>query len=936
MKVIPLFILGLITVVFVNGQTTYRPRTENYSRQDYHAASQNWSLAEGKEGFIYAANHLGLLEYDGVSWKFYPMPEGKVTRAVAVGKNGRIYTGGYMELGYWKRNVTGDLEYTSLDDLARPFFFPNIEFWSIIPNGDKVYFYSFSRILVLEDNKISMIDFDGYSDFISEVNGDIYFNIRNRGIFKLNGDTPEAFIMDDQLKDKNLRFLLPEKNGQFLVGTNSNGLYIVTGNSIKEWNPEFNEYFKKTLLNKGIVTSRGYYILGTISDGIVALDKDGKELFHLNITNGLQDNTVLGLLEDSSGNVWLALDMGIDFVTIPKNRSYSVKLFPGIGAVYDAAKKGNDFYLATNQGLMYRPYNQADTPFKLVPGTLGQVWDCYTSGNNILVGQNEGTFLVNGGKAKQISSVSGGFSLTEDLENPGYLIQSTYNNLAYFKPENGGYVFKNRIQNFSDLIRYIEMDYKGYLWASQLYRGIYKLELNARRDSVIKETYYGEKSVFHKDNNINVFKLEDRIVFTTGEKLYTYDDLKDSIVLYRRLNEALGEFQKATRIIAGPNHHYWLISDKSIGLFDFRNNNIQLIKFYPVAIFKNLLIQNFQNIYPLSERSAILCLENGYALLDATEPDFDYMIQDKQPTIRSMTAGGRIGVPKRLPVGNTNIILKYNKNNLQIQYSFPVYTTTELKFRYLMKGLDNAWSQSFEKPIFNFNRLPNGNYTLLVKAADDWGNESRPSQLKIKVLQPWYLSTFAKICIAIIVLLISLVLRQNTINQTRKREKRKQEEKEKELIRLRNEKLRNDVEFKSKELANSTIAMVKKNEFLMELKELLKIHKEQLGSRYPDKYYFSLTDKIDKNIASSDDWQLFETNFERAHEQFLDKLRNQFTDLTPSDLKLCAFLRMNLASKEIAPLLGVSVRGVENHRYRLRKKMELDNDENLTKYLMTF
>jgi DNA-binding CsgD family transcriptional regulator len=173
------------------------------------------------------------------------------------------------------------------------------------------------------------------------------------------------------------------------------------------------------------------------------------------------------------------------------------------------------------------------------------------------------------------------------------------------------------------------------------------------------------------------------------------------------------------------------------------------------------------------------------------------------------------------------------------------------------------------------------------------------------------------------------------IRQTQKREKLQHEEREKELIRVRNEKLRNEVEHKSKELANSTMSIIKKNEFLLELKDIINNQKTELGSRYPDKYYNYLNDKIDKNISNQDDWQIFETNFERAHEQFFTKIKEAYPELTSSDLRLCAYLRMNLSSKEIAPLLGISVRGVENHRYRLRKKLYLEHDESLTDTILS-
>jgi DNA-binding CsgD family transcriptional regulator len=130
------------------------------------------------------------------------------------------------------------------------------------------------------------------------------------------------------------------------------------------------------------------------------------------------------------------------------------------------------------------------------------------------------------------------------------------------------------------------------------------------------------------------------------------------------------------------------------------------------------------------------------------------------------------------------------------------------------------------------------------------------------------------------------------------------------------------------------MAIIKKNEFLMNMKELIQHQKEELGSRYPDKYYEKLVQKIDENITSQDNWKVFDANFNKTHEQFMKKLKDNYQDLTPSDLRLCAFLRLNLASKEIAPLLGISVRGVENHRYKLRKKLNLEADGNLTDFII--
>jgi DNA-binding NarL/FixJ family response regulator len=81
---------------------------------------------------------------------------------------------------------------------------------------------------------------------------------------------------------------------------------------------------------------------------------------------------------------------------------------------------------------------------------------------------------------------------------------------------------------------------------------------------------------------------------------------------------------------------------------------------------------------------------------------------------------------------------------------------------------------------------------------------------------------------------------------------------------------------------------------------------------------------------------VFEMNFNQVHEQFFKKLKADFPELTPGDLKLAAYLKMNLSSKEIAPLLNISIRSVENKRYRLRRKLNLEEEENLTEFMLRY
>ncbi|MGQ7869340.1 triple tyrosine motif-containing protein [Sunxiuqinia sp. sy24] len=903
---------------------------KSFSKDTYQASNQNWAVDRSPNGFLYFANHGGLLEFDGVDWKLYQLPNETNLRSVRAVSDSLIYTSGYRELGYWLTDYTGLLQYHSLNELVAQYFSDNEEFWNIAIQDDAVYFHSFNSVLVYRNKQIKAIRLPGFSNTMHRVRNEILLAVQDQGIFKIENGQTVPYIQSPFFKGIMVRFILPYGDNQIMLGTNSNGIFICDGQSIEEWNPDWTDYFKKNEVNRGFFDQQGRLIIGTLLDGILIFEKDGSLSTSYNTSKGLQNNTVLGITTDQFNNIWVALDSGIDFISNDRPNGFKIELLPDIGAVYDAAVFENQIYLGTNQGLFSRSLSDDQADYELVPETQDQVWDIQTFNNHLFAGHNAGTLLIKGGKHQFISNQSGGFSIRQDPMKAGYLLESTYSNIIRIKQEGDSYVQDGVIKGFFDLIRYIEIDHLGDIWASHMRRGIYRLQLNEKRDSVINRTYYGEHSVFQKDHSVHVFKVENRIVFTTEDLLYTYNDLADSILPYDFLNEQLGDFTASKRIIAAPDHHYWFITGEQLGLFKIFNNTIEPIKTYPRSLFSgNELIEDYENILPLTANKAIVCLENGIAQLDAAVTDTASVIEAFQPKLRELKLTTSRGETTRGSIYSQKILIKYKYHNLNLRYSFPHFTHKPIYFQSYLKGLDQDWSEKSTEPRFNFDRLPAGNYELLVKAIDQWENESQVHSLSFKVAQPWYLTNYARITYLLLFIAALLGVRAWGIQQTRQKERLAHDKREKELIRLRNEKLRDEIQHKSKELANSTMSIIKKNEFLLEIKEIVSKQKEQLGTRFPDKYYNHLNRQIDKNMSSDDDWQLFETNFERAHEQFLNKIKSMYPELTAKDLRLCAFLRMNLSSKEIAPLLGISVRGVENHRYRLRKKMSLDHDEKL-------
>ena len=147
--------------------------------------------------------------------------------------------------------------------------------------------------------------------------------------------------------------------------------------------------------------------------------------------------------------------------------------------------------------------------------------------------------------------------------------------------------------------------------------------------------------------------------------------------------------------------------------------------------------------------------------------------------------------------------------------------------------------------------------------------------------------------------------------------------------------MQKEITSKSQQLSNIAINVVRKNEILEEIRDELQQVKAVMGQQLPTLHYNKLLHSIERNVSGKEDWKLFEDNFNEVHNEFFKRLKENNPSITPSELRLAACLRMNLATKEMAPALGISVRGVEIKRYRLRKKLGLDNDANLSEYMMS-
>jgi DNA-binding CsgD family transcriptional regulator len=333
-------------------------------------------------------------------------------------------------------------------------------------------------------------------------------------------------------------------------------------------------------------------------------------------------------------------------------------------------------------------------------------------------------------------------------------------------------------------------------------------------------------------------------------------------------------------------------------------------------------------------------LEDGYALIPKYKFENTFLrnniFSPLLSELKAQSKDGKTVILNWVNNGKTEgVEIPPSGYNLSVKFGFPSFESGVL-FRFRLIGWQDNWSSWQVLRSLNWNNLSPGDYILEIQA-----NVS-PKKLRVPifVLPQWYQTVFFKVgmiflSISLLFFLLKTYLKSIEIRH-QKQIKKKEFELEQQVVKAKNEQLEADNLNKSRELANATFTLIHKNESLLSVKEELDIMKSESSSKLFDGHYKKLISILDNQLENEKDWQIFESNFNEVHDIFFKKLKHQFPDLTPGDLKLAAYLKMNLSSKEIAPLLNISIRGVENKRYRLRKKMNLEEDDNLTNFMIDY
>ena len=925
----------LLLIFTINVFPINKPHIINIYREKYHAANKNWAIGQDENGTMYFGNDVGLLEYDGIEWKLSQLPKSRLVRSLAVLSDKTVFTGGYEEFGRWDRDISGQLKYTSLSDGLNKSVLKNNDFWKIWVVKDKVYFQSFTSIFVYDQDGLRQISPGDSFLFLAKVGEQLIVQKMGGALYLLNEERLDKIEGSDFFNNTDVRVILPYTKGGYLLGTATKGIYIYDGKSFSEWNKSLSSITSTKELNCGILTSRGTYYLGTILDGIYEVNEQGEILNQISSENMLQNNTILSLYEDNLNNIWAALDRGIAYIQYIENMSCFTDIGGNTGAVYDATIWNNKFFIGTNQGAFYIDEKDmsATNPLsnmKLINGTQGQVWSFSIIDDKLYCGHNRGIKAIDKNMQVTVPYQSAGVYdiIKTTFGNRDVLLLSTYVSLAILDNTTGK---SHHLSAISEPIVKSEIDHLGNIWLEHANRGIYRCQISENLENIEYYSYYGGDSNDGLPYKMKMFKVGGRIVLLGNDKFYTYDDIADSIVPNAILNECFVNIRDLKRVVAIDKNTFWALAGSSIYKFSYDGYRAQILESYNLGM--NLsLVNSYENISVVNDSISIVCLDNGYLLYDKSKYGGDTHFKLLSPYLESLQIADTHGKFSYINLSEpAEIPSKYN--NVTFYFSVQDMFASNYAVQYMLKGVDNEWSTPQRINKVSYARLAEGRYSLMIRSVDNIGNFSDTVSYEFEVLPPWYNTTWAYMVYILIFVTISYIVWLLILRRYRNLHLQKIRFRETKRLRILADELQNEIEQKKAELLTQTSSIVHKNELLLKIKDIVSdLDLKNKGNISSNQKINAL---LNNNLNSDDDWKMFLIKFEEKHTGFFKRLKELYPQLTNTDLRLCACLRLNLETKEIASLMNLSIRTVENNRYRLRKKLNIASTQNLIEFFLS-
>ena len=916
------------------------PLRKHFNPSTFGGGIQSWAFDQDSLGFLYVANNMGMLEFDGNSWYNIEVPDCDRVRAVKVDDNNRIFVGGQGQIGYFKMTENG-LEFYSLLELLPPDEQVIAETWNIVEHNNKIYFRTESRLLIYDGKTLQDKDLPGYIQQLFKLNNQLIVQIYGAGLFTVHD---EGFIpIDGSDEIPEIIVGLPGSPTDVFI-SRSGILFVREDGTFYQISSPLNGLNITT----AIALENGDYAIGTQNSGLYILHSDFSLKSHLTKNAGLSNRTVKAIYEDGFNNLWVALNNGIDYIALSLPLSLINEDLGLEGTGYAACSFGDEVYLGTSNGLFVgknNPDQGLSASYELLPGSEGQVYNFSIVSDDLILNHNRGAFQIEDNKLHKFYDI-GSWKLIPTVV-PGLSIGGDYRGMSFFRKKDNRWVYSGLVSDLNESSRILEYENDTTLWMSHALKGAYRFRFDAQMNLKGQPERFGQDSGFPSNKKISVYSLNDDLIFTAEHGIYNFDNSKAGFTENSFFDKWLGDAHVNEITSDGINTIYY-IQDLEMGMLIQEKFGIYKKK---SGLFKHInrfINDDLPNINVLDGHNVVVGAKEGFILYNPARKfihnsHFEVIIRSVDININEDSVltiypdiAGKVEVNR--------------KQSLKFTFTAPYFDGFEdLKYSFRLVPLEEKWSEWSTSGEMKYPYLPPGNYTFEVKAKNVYEQQSKVSAFTFRVLKPWFLSDWAIILyivfgLAVVALLLlwqkyrhkaessrfvkqseeALKTKDQEIDQISKRSKS-------EIDRLMSEKLKTELNLKNDQLTTITMHLMNTSGFLQTVRDKI-MWIIQAGDSKNE--LNRLVRNIDDQISDHNSWDQFAYHFDQVHSGYLKKLSENNVKLSPREIKLASFLRMNMSTKEISKLLNISDRGVELARYRLRKKLKLSRDQNLVEYLI--
>ena len=969
-KVVQLGGLFFFLVFFCKPVHAANPYYKYFDINKIHSNEVIKGISKDEQGFVWLATDQGVLRFDGegttIFFKELPSP---YTKKFLRRKNGQFLV--VTDLGIKEIVYNGDTTYfKDMEVNGKPFMERLIYPKSIFE--DKA-----GNLWVGESNGVVRISDDGYKRFLL---GDQYLSINYHRTFSFtedafnniwiapyNGRLLKYNKAEDKLEDVAIDYPLTEVTGiltykgDHLIIGGKEGLLQLKIDSDKQIRENIFIEGPKNISTVFVVKDNLY--VGTWGAGLYHNDLTDKS-YAFTFMEEVVFNDILDFhIDEAHHEIWIT---GSENIGLLKPSHITPVTPPGKYRIESMAIDGSGQLFFSTGSDLYLLDSIRDKAPALITSSKTTYFDrILLEGDKLWVGEAFGGI--------------GYFAMDNRYEF--HTLDTTESAIKFiYKDRKGNKWFTGREEGL------VRIDTAEVLWRYE----------DIRRSVVVKESpdgklycgAQGNDSLLYVYNGIldTFLPLPIEFNFQPSENLIVEDIAFDSLGnVWMATTEGLikvseeeGEYiaeritlrgidvNEPLKAIAIVNDNFWLAYSYALAVY----HNGQVIFYTRENGLPSRLLK--ERCFVLHEGGLYVGTAKGLAKIDMGRIDFD---QTPTPLFKGIYVNGDKTAFRETE--SNNVSFPYGAR-VQVNFVSLAYSGSNITYQTRVLGLEDNWSEASSNSSISILGFSEGGYTLQVRARENGYLWSDPLVFSFVISSPWFKSWWALLLFIGVgagLIYVSIKVYHYNLIRQKKKMQRIIEERTKEIniqkneiieqknkiiqqkeelieknnavhksqqalseadlnyLHLKERQLQDQIEYRNKQITTHTLNIIQKNEMLRDMRaQLEEIVKTTEGA--PHSSLKKLLKTIDESFRLDKDWEEFKLYFEQIYTGFYAKLKVSYPDLTNQELRHCALIRLNLNNNECASILGISPNSIKVSRTRLRKKLDLENNQSLTDFVM--